>query len=295
MELQQLRYFVAVAETENVGRAAERLHISQSPLSRQIRQLEDHLELQLFERVKQRVRLTTAGREFLGEARHLLAQAERVEEQARRAGRGEACTLGIGYCEGVIHNGRLPNALRELRAAYPRLNLKLAAMRSGEQIDALEHSAIDVGFVYNPPKSTSTLAGRLFTREPFVLTVAADHPLATREAITPQDLDGQPWIAFPKALNPTSRVRLLEACASSGFQPDIQFEAPQISMILGLVSAGLGVAVMQESMQRTHPPGVVFKRIDWLPLAVETHLLWRPQAKSAALDNFMQVLGMPVG
>lgn len=293
MELQQLRYFVAVAETENVGRAAELLHISQSPLSRQIRQLEDHLGLQLFERVKQRVRLTTAGRDFLQEARNLLAQAERVEEQARQAGRGEACTLGIGYCEGVIHSGRLPAALRQFRAAYPRVNLKLSTMRSGEQAEALERSAIDVGFVYNPPKPDGTLASRLLTREPFVLVVAEDHPLAARPTVTAQDLDGLPWIAFPKALNPAGRVRLLEACESSGFRPDIQFEAPQISIILGLVSAGLGVAVMQDSIRRMNPPGVVFKRVDWLPLAVEVHLLWREQAQSAALCNFMDVLGAP--
>lgn len=290
MELQQLRYFVAVAETENVGRAAERLHISQSPLSRQIRQLEDHLGLQLFERVKQRVRLTTAGREFLGEARNLLAQAERVEEQARLAGRGEACSLGIGYCEGVIHSGRLPTALRRFRADYPRVNLRLSTMRSGEQAEALEHSAIDLGFVYNLPKSADTLASRLLTREPFVLVAALDHPLAAVPTVTPQNLDGLPWIAFPKALNPMGRARLLQACESSGFQPDIQFEAPQISIILGLVNAGLGVALMQESIQRLKPPGVVFKRLDWLPLAVEVHLLWRAQAQSAALCNFMDAL-----
>jgi len=294
MELQQLRYFVAVAETENVGRAAERLHISQSPLSRQIRQLEDHLGLQLFERVKQRVRLTTSGLDFLEHARNLLAQAERVEEQARQAGRGEACTLGIGYCEGVIHSGRLPVALRQFRAAYPRVNLKLSVMRSSEQAEALERSAIDVGFVYNPPKSADdTLASRVLTREPFVLVVAEDHPLAAQPAVTPRDLDGLPWIAFPKALFPAGRMRLLEACAACSFQPDIQFEAPQISIILGLVSAGLGVAVMQSSIQRLNPPGVVFKRIDWLPLTVEVHLLWRAQAQSAALCNFMEMLPSP--
>jgi len=96
MELQQLRYFVAVAETEHVARAAERLHISQSPLSRQIRQLEEDLGLQLFERIKQRVRLTPAGRAFFDEARDLLAQASRLEERARQVGKGEMCSLSIG-------------------------------------------------------------------------------------------------------------------------------------------------------------------------------------------------------
>lgn len=290
MELQQLRYFVAVAETENVARAAERLHISQSPLSRQIRQLEDHIGLQLFERIKQRVRLTPAGREFLHEARDLLLQAERVEERARQVGKGEACSLSIGYCEGVIHNGRLPAALRRFRSAHPRVSLKLAAMRSGEQIDALERSVIDIAFVYNLPKPTETLTSRLLASEPFVIAMADDHPLAGKAAISPSDLDGMPWIALPKAINPAARERFLAACASCGFTPDIQFEVAQVSTTLGLVSARLGVAIMQASMQRMSPPGVVFKPMDWLPLVVDIHLLWRARAQTAGVRHFMRAL-----
>ena len=174
MELQQLRYFVAVAETEHVARAAERLHISQSPLSRQIRQLEEDLGLQLFERIKQRVRLTPAGRAFLDEARDLLAQASRLEERARQVGKGEMCSLSIGYCEGIVHNGRLPAALRRFRAQYPGVGLKLAAMRSAEQAEALERASIDIALAYNVPAqaaawsrrptSVSSLAGRQRSR-----------------------------------------------------------------------------------------------------------------------------------
>ncbi len=290
MELQQLRYFVAVAETENVARAAERLHISQSPLSRQIRQLEDHLGLQLFERIKQRVRLTPAGREFLQEARDLLSQAERIEERARQVGKGEACSLSIGYCEGIIHNGRLPAALRRFRSAHPRVSLKLAAMRSGEQIDALERSLIDIAFVYNLPKPRDSLTSRLLTREPFVLALADDHPLAEKATLAPRDLDGLPWIALPKSINPAARERFLAACASCGFAPDIQFEVAQVSTTLGLVSARLGVAIMQASMQRMSPPGVVFKPMAWLPLTVEIHLLWRTHAQTAGIRHFMRAL-----
>jgi DNA-binding transcriptional LysR family regulator len=205
MELQQLRYFVAVAETEHVARAAERLHISQSPLSRQIRQLEAHLGLQLFERIKQRVRLTPAGREFLEQARDLLTRAERVEERARQVGKGEACSVSIGYCEGIIHNGRLPAALRHFRSTHPRVTLKLAAMRSGEQIEALERALIDIAFVYNLPGPSESLASRLLTSEPFVLALADDHPLAAKRTIAPSDLDGMPWIALPNAFS--RRVR----------------------------------------------------------------------------------------
>ncbi len=290
MELQQLRYFVAVAETEHVARAAERLHISQSPLSRQIRQLEDHLGLQLFERIKQRVRLTPAGRDFLEQARDLLSRAERIEERARQVGKGEACSVSIGYCEGIVHNGWLPAALRRLRTTHPRVNLKLAAMRSAEQVEALERSLIDIAFVYNLPKQSESLASRLLTSEPFVLALAADHPLAAQDTIAPSELHGMPWIAQPKSINPAARARFLEACEASGFTPDIQFEVAHISTTLGLISAGLGVSIMQASMQRMSPPGVAFKRMDWLPLIVEIHLLWRARAQTAGMRHFMRAL-----
>ena len=290
MELQQLRYFVAVAETEHVARAAERLHISQSPLSRQIRQLEDHLGLQLFERIKQRVRLTPAGRDFLEQARDLLGRAERIEERARQIGKGEACSLSLGYCDGVVHNGSLPAALRRFRTTYPRVSVKLAAMRSGEQVEALERSLIDIAFLYNLPKPRESLTSRLLTSEPFVLAVADDHPLAARSAIAPSDLDGEPWIALPKSINPAARERFLAACEASGFMPDIQFEVPHISTTLGLVSAVLGVSIMQASMQRMSPPGVVFKNVDWLPLVVEIHLVWRTHAQTAGIRHFLRAL-----
>jgi DNA-binding transcriptional LysR family regulator len=294
MELQQLRYFIAVAETEHVGRAAERLHISQSPLSRQIRLLEAHLGLQLFERIKQRVRLTPAGREFLVEARDLLAQASRVEERAREVGRGDMCSVSIGYCEGVVHNGRLPAALRRFRTAYPRARLKLAAMRSGEQAEALERSVIDVAFVYNPSHRSELLASRLLTSEPFVLAVADDHSLARKKAVTARDLDGAPWIAMPKENNPAARERFLAACKSAGFTPDIQFEVAQVANTLGLVSAGLGFAAMQASMQRMNPPGVAFKKLDWLPLTVDVHVMWRARGQSAGVRHFLDALEWPV-
>lgn len=290
MELQQLRYFVAVAETEHVARAAERLHISQSPLSRQIRQLEENLGLQLFERIKQRVRLTPAGRQFLEEARDLLAQANRIEERARQVGKGEMCSLSIGYCEGIVHNGRLPAALRRFRAQYPVVGLKLAAMRSAEQAEALERASIDIALAYNVPAQAEAFGTRLLSREPFVLALADDHPLAARREVLPQDLDGMPWIALPKALNPAARERFLAACASSGFRPDIQFEVAHVSTTLGLVSAGLGAAIMQASMRRMNPPGVVFKSVEWLPLAVEIHAMWRAKAQTVGARRFLEVL-----
>ena len=130
IDLRQLRQFVAVAEAEHVGRAAEVLAMSQSPLSRQIMQLEASLGLPLFERVRKRVRLTREGRGFLDEARALLAQAERLEAQARRIGRGDAGTLTLGYVEGAVHAGVLPAVLRQFRAPRRDIRIELQALRS---------------------------------------------------------------------------------------------------------------------------------------------------------------------
>ncbi|MET0333821.1 MAG: LysR family transcriptional regulator [Rhizobacter sp.] len=151
LDLQQLRYFVAVAETENVGQAAELLHISQSPLSRQVQQLEARLGLVLFTREKKRLRLTAAGQEFLVEARALLAHAQRVQQRGEEAGRGEAGTLVVGYVAGAVHAGVLGAALRRFRTQVPGARLQLRSLRSVEQFDALARGELDVGYTYAPP------------------------------------------------------------------------------------------------------------------------------------------------
>ena len=126
IDIRQLRYFVAVAEEEHVGRAAERLHISQSPLSRQIAQLEERLGLTLFERSQQRIRLTRDGQTFLAETRALLTHANRLESLGKRLGRGEEGGLCIGYIENAMHAGVLPNALRVLRVDRPNVHVALS-------------------------------------------------------------------------------------------------------------------------------------------------------------------------
>ncbi|MBL0729088.1 LysR substrate-binding domain-containing protein [Piscinibacter sp. HJYY11] len=242
LDLQQLRYFIAVAETENVGQAAELLHISQSPLSRQLQQLESRLGLTLFTREKKRLKLTPAGRDFLVEAKALLAHAERVKQRAADVGRGKLGTLVVGYVAGAVHAGVIGKALQALQQQVPGARLQLRSLPSAEQFAALQRGELDLGYTYAAPPVESGLASVLLLEEPFVLAVPADHALATAESL---DLNGQPLVA---PLSWPAREELLRACATLGWAPDVRYEAADPAAALGLVAAGLGCAFVQKSL-----------------------------------------------
>ncbi|MFG0320898.1 LysR family transcriptional regulator [Pseudomonas sp. zjy_15] len=274
MNFKLLRAFVAVAETENIGQAAERLHISQSPLSRQIMQLETQLGLTLFERSRQRVRLTDEGRLFLLDAQNLLSQAERVKAHAHRLAQGECGTLAVGYVEAVMHAEVLPQALRYIRAQRPTSNVTLHALSSAAQVEALYRRAIDVGMLYSPPHDPDIQVVEIMS-EPVILALASDHPLAGQPNIRADDLDSLHWIALAEARNPDARRRFIESCRSSGFVPDIQMEADDLLTALRLVGAGLGVTLVQSSLRDALPGRLTFRDLPWFPSAVKVYAMWR--------------------
>lgn len=283
LDLQQLRYFVAVAETENVGRAAELLHISQSPLSRQLQQLEARLGLTLFTREKKRLRLTAAGREFLAEARALLAHAQRVQQRAADAGRGAVGSLAVGYVAGAVHAGVMGRAVQALQREVPGVRLQLRSLRSAEQFAALQRGELDLGYTYAAPSAEAGLASRLLLEEPFVLAVPAGHALATAEVL---DLDGQPLVA---PLSWQAREELLAACARLGWAPDVRYESADPAAALGLVSAGLGLAFVQKSLAQTAPAAVVLRELpEAFALRVQIHLV-HPAAPSPLAQRLKAV------
>ena len=293
-DLRTLRQFVVVAETEHVSKAAERLHLSQSPLSRRILQLEDALGFALFERRKMRLHLTRDGEAFLAEARGLLAQAEAMERQARRRAQGETGILPIGYVEGAIHADLLPRALLRLKAERPEARTELRPLRSQPQIDALLRSEIDFGILYNPPAPDhDDLASRLVWQEPLSLVVAQTHPLAARDEIEPADLADQTWVGRPQGLNPAADRRFHEACAASGFVPDIAFEAPDPMTALGIVASGLAVALMQASMRTHAPASVRFFELPWFPMQIRMFAIWRRRSTSPLIARFGEIVCPP--
>ncbi|MBT3150049.1 LysR family transcriptional regulator [Streptomyces sp. CHD11] len=275
LDLRQLRYFVAVAETEHVGQAAERLHMSQSPLSRQIVQLEQNLGLTLFERSQQRIRLTRDGKVFLAEARALLQHADRLENLGRRLGRGDEGGLCIGYVADAMHTGILPGALRAVHSERPGVHIALYNLPPAEQFEGLRQRSLDIALVHAPPSGDDPdLLAAPLLEDPLLLAMPAGHPLADQEKVTPGDLDGQPWIAVENAQDPAWRDTFVAACTAAGFRPDIRFDAAEPLTALGLVASGLGLAFVQKSMVRATTEEVAVRELPWHETSVQLWAAW---------------------
>ena len=286
LDLRQIRYFVAVAEAGNVGRAAAQLHISQSPLSRQIIQLEEQLGVTLFERAKQRVHLNAEGRAFLAEARALLANAARLEELGRNLASGAAGSLAIGYVEGAVHAGLIAAMLREFRRERPDFHLQLRSRRTAAQFEDLRGRALDLGFVYAPAlRGDPDIESMLVRRDPLVLAIPEGDPLVDVADVRPSHLDGRVWITVVRQPDDTNRAQFLAACVEAGFVPDIAYETADPLTSLGLVSAGLGLATVQESLRDAAPAGIVFRDMPWFKRSVEIHIAWRRNDRRAVVAD----------
>ncbi|PVZ52452.1 LysR family transcriptional regulator [Pseudomonas sp. B1(2018)] len=293
IDIRQLRYFVAVAEEEHVGRAAERLHISQSPLSRQIAQLEERLGLTLFERSQQRIRLTRDGQTFLAETRALLTHANRLESLGKRLGRGEEGGLCIGYIENAMHAGVLPNALRVLRVNRPNVHVALYNLRSAEQLEGLRQRSLDIALVSEPPaEDDPDLLGFQVLDDPMLLALPEHHPLAQQAVLTPADLAGQEWIGVQHQ-NVASRENFVSACIRAGFTPDIRMEATGPFTAMALVASGLGIAMIQKGLSRNAPPGVVLREVPWISLTRPLWAAWHRINLRPLVETFRKMLTEP--
>ncbi|MEU0333504.1 LysR substrate-binding domain-containing protein [Streptomyces sp. NPDC006193] len=291
LDLRQLHYFVAVAETEHVGRAAERLHISQSPLSRQIAQLEKNLGLTLFERGGQRIRLTSDGRVFLAEAQALLRHADRLENLGRRLGRGEEGGLCIGYIADAMHTGVLPGALRALHEERPAIHVALYSLPPAEQFEGLRQRSLDIALVQEPPPADDPdLLASPLLEDPLLLALPARHPLADREELSPGDLDGLPWIAVENPQDEAWRDTFVASCAASGFTPDIRMEAAEPLTALGLVASGLGLALVQKSMVRGMADTVAVRELPWHDRCVHLWATWHRVDLRPVVASFREIV-----
>jgi DNA-binding transcriptional LysR family regulator len=291
LDIRQLTYFVAVAEEEHVGRAAERLFISQSPLSRQIAQLEEKLGLTLFERSLQRIRLTADGRTFLAETRAFLTHANRLEAMARRLGRGDEGGLCIGYLENAVHSSVLPDALRVLRASRPAVHVALYNYHSQEQLEGLRQRSLDIALVNEPPApDDADLACAQVLNDPMLLAVSTGHRLAGAAHIAPQDLDGEHWISVINRVNALKHDDFIAACARAGFTPQVTMEATESQAALGLVAAGLGLTFIQQSLRYQAPSGVVLHELPWFDYRAPLWMAWHKVNLRPLVEIFRRTL-----
>jgi DNA-binding transcriptional LysR family regulator len=280
MELRHLRYFVAVAEELNFTRAAERLHIAQPPLSTQIRALERELDAQLFERDKRRVYLTQAGRHFLDRARAILADVESARGEARSAATGEIGKVALGYTASSMLSVALPSAIRRFRKEHPRASLALHEMTSLDQLDGVHARALDVGILRRPDVVVPTgVRIEEWYQAPLLAAVPEAHALA-KGSIRIGALRDQPLILYPRHAGIGLYWKVQELCAKAGFRPNMVQEARDASTIVGLVAAGVGIAVVPSDTECIRLEGVVYRKLLDKSAVSTLHL-----ASRAADDN----------
>lgn len=287
-ELRELRAFLVVAEEENLGRAASRLNISASPLSRQIRDLEARLNIPLFDHAKKRLKLSSAGREFAQEARRLITHANELQSRVHEIKEGRNQPLRIGYVPGAMASGLLTQAITRMKAEICDVHLQLYTMPSSEQVEALHRGAIDIGFVHTPPDQRQELNVSLVDNDPFSLVVPTVKPLM--EVLTPEYLGGETWIALDENRSPKFRYQFLMACRAFGFEPNIRYQAPDISSTLGLIESGLGIGILQSRLSRICPPGVKFQLFPEFQLSVQVHAVYRANGISEAGKRLLSAL-----
>jgi DNA-binding transcriptional LysR family regulator len=293
MELRHLRYFVAVAEELHFGRAAKRLHISQPPLSQQIRLLEQTTGIELFRRDTRSVELTAAGEELLKYARVALAQVEQGIRSARRVHQGEVGRLSVGFITSLSYT-YLPWVVREFRQRFPAVEIVLTERETWDQKAALLDGRIDLG-IMRGPLDTAGIRATPLLREPFVAALPDAHPLAGVAGIELGALARDPFILFPRAIGGSYFETMSALFEEAGFSPVVAQEAVQMHVTVGLVGAGIGVALVPASIQLLPTPGVVYKPLKRCKARAELLVAYREDASSPVIRPFCAVASEVIG
>jgi LysR family transcriptional regulator, benzoate and cis,cis-muconate-responsive activator of ben and cat genes len=294
MDFRQLRYFIAVAEERHFRRAAERLHMSQPPLSQQIRALEDELGVPLLARNRRSVRLTASGEAFLRRARGLLEQAAGAATEAQRIGRGEAGSLAIGFMSAAML-GRLPSLFTAFRAENAAVTIDLVQLPPQEQIEALDAGRIDLGFVAisagprHPALERYRLTAHKIWEEELVAAVPPRHRLAERRRIALRALAGERFITLSRAPETGHYDSVVQLCRRSRFRPTIAQEVEQLPAALALIASGYGVSLVPACAIDSWRELVAFLRLEERP-RIPVTMIYRADNASPVLTAFRQNL-----
>ncbi|OWJ60811.1 LysR family transcriptional regulator [Inquilinus limosus] len=288
IDIRQMRYFTALAETLHFGRAAERLHLTQPPLSRQIAALERELGVKLLERHSRQAALTRAGRRFLEDSRTVLAAFDQACRNAVLAERGELGELSVGF---MMHAAFtiVPSLTRRYVTAYPEIELTLREAMPAGLVDDVLAGRFDVGILF-PPGPVRGLETWPVHSESLCAALPAGHPLAGRDRLDARDLEGQPLIATPPEVSPTLRDAIARYCRSAGFQPAIRLETQMQQTIVQLVAEELGIALVPECMGALGVAGVVFRPLADAPV-IDHVIAWRAGNLNPALKTFLATAG----
>lgn len=291
MELRHLRYFLAVAEEGNFTRAAAKLGIGQPPLSQQIRDLEREVGAALFHRVPHGAELTAAGAAFLGEAKASLAAAEKAKLAAQSANRGETGRLSLGFTASSAFNPVVSTTIRRFRARWPDVRLALTEMNTLALMQKLEGGELDATFMRPSLDDPAGIRLRRLPDEPMVIALPASHPLARRSNLPLAALADEPFILFPRLVGLSLYDDVVLACRKAGFELTVAQEAPQISSVVNLVAAELGVSIVPASISQIKLEGVAYRPIEGPPAVARLALAMLKTHRSPVTENLMSLLG----
>lgn len=288
MDLRQLRQFIAVAEERSFRKAAQRLHLSQPPLSVAIQRLEEELGTPLLDRSRHHVELTVAGATFLREARQVLAQTQRAIELTQRSAQGQVGELALSFVPSAAV-GVVPRLLRQFRQAYPEVKLSLAGETTSQQVARIAQGATDIGILVPPLHGADSIRVESFAEQEFVLAVPADHSLASHRSCRLADVAGEPFVGFPMQEGPGFGAAVLAVCQSCGFIPNVVQVAPQIHTILVLVAGGVGVSLVPHALRSIAMENVAYVKVHHqrMPVTYSIGMAYRSDNRNPALQSFL--------
>lgn len=289
MELRHLRYFAAVAENSGFARAARLLHVSQSAISEQIRDLEQELGVPLFDRANRRVVLTEHGQQFLEDARNVLVAAAKAVANVQRSLRGEIGTLTVGFFVGGTGTF-FPAIIKEFRSRFPDVQVSLIELAPGLQHRALQSGAIDVAFTRAvQPADAATLRSEPFLTERVCVVLLKGHRLARKRAIQIRELANEPFVLNDRRHSPAAFDKVIALCAEAGFSPRIAATATVGAGVIALVEAGEGIAVLPQGSGVLIGEGLAFVPLADASASIDLVIAWAAEHESPVLNAFLEL------
>ncbi|WP_306008834.1 LysR substrate-binding domain-containing protein [Bacillus sp. MMSF_3353] len=282
MELRHIRYFLALAEELNFSRAAEKLHIAQPPLSKQIRELEEELGAKLFNRTKRHVELTSAGKVFLNKAYQILDQVEQACISTRLTSTGFEGELVMGF-SGSVQD--LIHTIQEFREQYPAIGIVLQQLSTPLQVKALHEKRIDIGIVAAPVNSNK-IHVKPIQKACLKAIIPEKHPLVSKQAIFIGDLVNEPFIITTKSTAPFYYDTFMNLFKNVGFSPKIIMQANDLQTVSSLVANGMGIALLPSTI---HPlSGIVQREVEDIDITIEASFAWLKDNQSEILHKFLK-------
>jgi DNA-binding transcriptional LysR family regulator len=293
MDLKQLRCFIAVAEELHFGRAAERLHMAPPALSRQIRLLENELDVRLFSRTTRIVTMTRAGTVFVDEARDILSRTQRAAHTVQDAARNAGEVLRIGALD-TAAAGLLPEVLVRFRRDHPAIEIQLTEATTSRQLQGLVTGRLDIGFL-RPPVVEADLEWEFLLQEQLLVAIPSSHPLASQNQISLRSIMKEPLILPAKRTRPCTYNLVMRYFDDFGLLPNVVQEATEKQTIISMVAAGMGIALVPEWVEKLQMAGVVYRPLDYVladPVPPEALLgvCWRRHQNLEARDRFLAYL-----